>query len=137
MSTADPPLLATPEWLHAHLQDPSIRILDCTTWMTPQPVGPSMITSGRPDWAKAHLPGSDHVCMVDDLSDPAGAFPYTLPGETQIAALLARLGIGNAQPVVLYGAAQPMVVTRAWWVLTALGHPRGVGPGRRPAALEA
>jgi len=121
---ADNPLLVTPEWLQAHLDDPWIRILDCTTWMTPQPVGPSTIRSGRPDWAREHIPGADHVCMVEDLSDPAGAYPYTLPGEAQIAALLSRLGISNAHHVVLYGAAQPMVVTRAWWVLSALGHPR-------------
>ena len=124
MPTADTPLLVTPAWLQARLDDPSIRILDCTTWMTPQPVGPSRITSGRPDWVRAHIPGSDHVCMVDDLSDAAGAFPYTLPGAAQIAALLSRLGIGPAHQVVLYAAAQPMVVTRAWWVLTALGHQR-------------
>ncbi len=122
MSAAKTPLLVTPEWLHARLDFPSIRILDCTTWMTPQPVGPSKITSGRPDWRREHIPGSDHVCMVEDLSDPAGAFPYTLPADACIAALLSRLGIGNAQHVVLYGSAQPMVVTRAWWVLTALGH---------------
>ncbi len=124
MSAANAPLLVTPEWLYARLDDPSVRVLDCTSWMTPQPVGPSKITSGRPDWMREHIPGSDHVCMVEDLSDPAGAFPYTLPDDDRIAALLSRLGISNAQHVVLYGAAQPMVVTRAWWVLTALGHQR-------------
>lgn len=124
MSTATAPLLVTPEWLHTRLDDPSVRVLDCTTWMTPQPVGPSKISSGKPDWLREHIPGSDHVCMVEDLSDPAGAFPYTLPDDDRIAALLSRLGIGNAQHLVLYGAAQPMVVTRAWWVLTASGHPR-------------
>lgn len=117
-------LLVTPDWLEARLDDPSIRILDCTTYMTPQPVGPSKITSGRPDWARAHIPGAAHVCMVEDLSDPDGRYPYTLTSEARIAALLSRLGIGNEHRVVLYGAAHPMVVTRAWWVLTALGHER-------------
>lgn len=124
MPAADVPLLVTPDWLNDRLDDPSIRILDCTTWMTPQPVGPSRITSGRPDWARAHIPGADHVCMVEDLSDPAGAFPYTLPAGAQLAARLAQLGVGEAHHVVLYAAAQPMVVTRAWWVLTVLGHRR-------------
>ena len=103
MPAAATPLLVTPEWLHARLDDPSIRVLDCTTWMTPQPVGPSKITSGRPDWMREHIPGSDHVCMVEDLSDPAGAFPYTLPGEAQIAALLPDvviLGTGQRQKFV-------------------------------------
>jgi thiosulfate/3-mercaptopyruvate sulfurtransferase len=124
MPNDDISLLVSPAWLERRLDDPDVRILDCTTYMTPQAVGPSRITSGRPDWAREHIPGSDHVCMVEDLSDPAGAFPYTLPSEAQLEQLLSRLGIGNAHHVVLYGAAHPMVVTRAWWVLTALGHDR-------------
>jgi thiosulfate/3-mercaptopyruvate sulfurtransferase len=111
-------------WLAARLDDPGLRILDCTTYMTPQPVGPSRIDSGRPDWARAHIPGARHVDMVADLSDPQGAFPYTLPSPAHIDALRARLGITDAHHVVLYGARHPMVVTRAWWVLSTLGHPR-------------
>jgi len=121
---ADAAPLVGPDWLEAHLDHPGVRILDCTTYMTPQPVGPSRITSGRPDWACAHIPGAAHVDMVEDLSDPAGRYPYTLPSEAQIEALLSRLGVGNEHRVVLYGARHPMVVTRAWWVLTALGHER-------------
>ena len=118
------PLLVDADWLEQHLQDPDVRILDCTTYMTPQPVGPSLVRSGRPDWEREHIPGSAHVCMVNDLSDPHGRFPYTLPGKATIERLLSGLGIGNAHRVVLYGAAHPMVVTRAWWVLSALGHER-------------
>lgn len=117
-------LLVSTAWLHARLDNPDLRILDCSTFMTPQPVGPSRIGSGRPAWAQAHIPGAQHVCMVADLSDPAGRHPYTLPGEAQIAALLGGLGIANRHRVVLYGSSHPMVVTRAWWVLSALGHER-------------
>lgn len=118
------PGLVSAEWLAAHLRDPSLRLLDVTTYMTPQPVGPSRITSGRGDWARAHLPGAGHVDMVEDLSDPGGRHPYTLPPASQIESLLSRLGIGNEHHLILYGARHPMVVTRAWWVLTTLGHPR-------------
>jgi thiosulfate/3-mercaptopyruvate sulfurtransferase len=111
-------------WLAARLDDPELKLLDCTTYMTPQPVGPSRIDSGRPDWARAHIPGAQHVDMVTDLSDPAGRFPYTLPSPPQAAALLGRLGIADRHHLVLYGARHPMVVTRAWWVLTTLGHAR-------------
>jgi len=123
MSNAnDSGLLVDTGWLQAHLDDPDVRILDCTTYMTPQPVGPSRIESGRPDWMKAHIPGAQHVDMVEDLSDPMGRFPYTLPSESQIEALMSRLGIDNRHRIVLYGARHPMVVTRAWWVLRTLGH---------------
>jgi thiosulfate/3-mercaptopyruvate sulfurtransferase len=116
------PFLVSTAWLQAHLGDPDVRILDCTTYMTPQPVGPSRIESGRADWAKGHIPGAQHVDMVEDLSDPHGRFPYTLPSDMRIASLMSRLGIDNGHRVVLYGARHPMVVTRAWWVLRTLGH---------------
>lgn len=117
-----PSLLVSTDWLQAHLGDPDVRILDCTTFMTPQPVGASRIESGRPHWSQGHLPGAQHVDMVEDLSDPHGRYPYTLLSESRFAALMSRLGIGNGHRVVLYGARHPMVVTRAWWVLTTLGH---------------
>jgi thiosulfate/3-mercaptopyruvate sulfurtransferase len=116
--------LVDTEWLAARLDDTEVRLLDCTTYMTPQPVGPSRIDSGRPDWARAHIPGAQHVDMVTDLSDPAGRFPYTLPDARHAAALLGRLGVADRHHLVLYGARHPMVVTRAWWVLTTLGHAR-------------
>jgi len=116
--------LVSPQWLQEHLDAPDLRVLDCTTYMTPQPVGASIITSGRPHWLAARIPGAVHVCMVDDLSDPQGRFPYTLPGASALRHRLARLGIGPDQHLVLYGASHPMVVSRAWWVLTALGWSR-------------
>lgn len=116
------PFLVDTTWLQAHLGDPDVRILDCTTYMTPQPVGPSRIESGRSDWARGHIPGAQHVDMVEDLSDPHGRFPYTLPTDMRMASLMSRLGIDNGHRVVLYGARHPMVVTRAWWVLSTLGH---------------
>jgi thiosulfate/3-mercaptopyruvate sulfurtransferase len=55
--------IVTPEWLSAHLTDSAIKILDCTTYMLAQPVGPSKIESGRAGYLKGHIPGAQHVCM--------------------------------------------------------------------------
>lgn len=115
-------LLVTPHWLAEHLSDPAVRILDCTTHMHPQPVGPSKIVSGRPDYLAAHIPGAQHVDMVEDLSDPDGAYPYTLPPPAQIERLLSRLGISNDHRIILYGSSSLMTQTRAWYVLHAMGH---------------
>jgi len=116
--------LVTTQWLNDHLGDPELKVLDCTTFMTPQPVGPSRIETGRPRWEQARIPGALHVCMVEDLSDPAGRFPYTLPQPADLLRRLGAKGIHPGQHLVLYGASHPMVVTRAWWVFTALGWPR-------------
>ncbi|WP_194291532.1 sulfurtransferase [Cumulibacter manganitolerans] len=116
------PILVAPAWLREHLD--AVRVLDCTTHMTPQAVGPSRIESGRPDFDAAHIPGARHVDMVDDLSDPDGAFAYTLPSAEQIGRLLGGLGITRDDHVVLYTSTHLMVATRAWYVLRALGHER-------------
>lgn len=117
-------MLVEPQWLMEHLDDLKIRILDCTTYMTAQPTGPSKIDSGLPDYQKAHIPGAQHVDMVTQLSDPAGAYPYALPKPDQIDALLSDLGISNEHRVILYARSAPMTVTRGWYVLRALGHER-------------
>ena len=116
------PLLVDPQWLHDRLDDPSVRILDCTTYMFPQPVGPSRIESGRPDFERGHVPGAQYVNMATDMSEPDGAFPYTLPSVARIESVLSALGIDNGHHVVLYGRGHPMPVTRVWYVLRAHGH---------------
>lgn len=120
--TEDFSILISSEWLNQHLD--SVKVLDCTTHMIPQPVGPSRIESGRPDFERAHIPGAQHVDMVEDLSDPDGEFPYTLPGTAQIETLLSGLGISTDDHIVLYSSTHLMVATRAWYVLRALGHQR-------------
>lgn len=117
-------MLVQPAWLAEHLGDRAIRVLDCTTYMRPQPVGPSKIESGLQDYEQAHIPGAQHVDMVTDLSNPDGEFPYTLPKSAQIDMLLSGLGIGNDHQIVLYARSTPVTVTRAWYVLRAFGHQR-------------
>lgn len=117
-------LLVEPNWLLAHLHDPNLRILDCTIYMEPQPVGASKILSGRPDYERGHVPGAQHVDMVEDLSAAAAPFPYTLPSTEQIERLLGRLGITREHRIVLYGRGHIPTVTRCWFVLHAMGHGR-------------
>lgn len=117
-------MLVEPLWLAAHLNDPGLRILDCTTWMIPKPVGASEIKSGRPDYDKGHIPGAQHVDMVTDMSDPSGRYPYTLPDSRQIEHVLSRLGIGEEHRIILYGRGHIPTVTRIWFVLHAMGHRR-------------
>ena len=117
-------MLVKPAWVQEHLDDPSVRILECTTYLEPQPVGPSKVRSGRPDYMAGHIPNAAHVCMVDDLSDPDGEFPYTMPGAGQVERLMSRLGIGNEHHVVLYARGYPHAATRVWYVLRTHGHRR-------------
>lgn len=117
-------MLVSPQWLHQHLSDPDLRIIDCSAQLIVQPVGASRVESGLPAYQQAHIPGARYLNMATDLSDPQGRYPYTFPSDARIAALLGGLGIGNRHRVVLYGHGYVGSVTRAWYVLHVAGHER-------------
>jgi len=117
-------LLVDPAWLQARLQDPSIRVIECTTHLHPQPVGPSRIVSGLPEFERERIPGARYVNMATDMSDPQGRYPYTLLSEAQAEARLGGLDVGDEHHVVLYSRGGVMSSTRVWYVLRALGHRR-------------
>jgi len=117
-------LLVDPAWLEARLPDRSVRIIECTTHLHPQPVGPSRIVSGLPEFERERIPGARYVNMATDMSDPQGRYPYTLLSEAQAEALLAGLDVGDEHAVVLYSRGGVMSSTRVWYVLHALGHRR-------------
>ena len=116
--------LVSAQWLAQHHAKGDVCVLDCTTHMTPQPVGPSRIDSGLPDYLQAHIPGALHIDMVQDLSDPSGPFPYTALTANQFSALRARLGIKPSDHVVLYGQSSITTITRAWFMFWLNGHER-------------
>ncbi|MFT0849247.1 rhodanese-like domain-containing protein [Achromobacter sp. F4_2707] len=117
-------LVVSPQWLAARLGKPGVRIVDCSTWMQPNPVGASTMTSARSHWAQAHLPGSVHWDLVEDFSAQEACYPFTRPAASELAALLSRSGIAPDDHLVLYGARHPNIVTRAWWVLHSMGVER-------------
>ncbi|MCI0545347.1 MAG: sulfurtransferase, partial [Actinobacteria bacterium] len=63
--------LATTEWLAAHLDDPRMRILECTVFLRPRDDGRPgySVVPGRDEWAAGHIPGSVYADLPNDLSD--------------------------------------------------------------------
>jgi thiosulfate/3-mercaptopyruvate sulfurtransferase len=119
--TPRPELLVDPAWLDARLADPKLCVLDCTVYMTQQPVGPSICRSGYQNWQAGHIPGAHYVSMIDDFSDPAGNIAYRLPAHDKVAAKLRSLGVDEDSTIVLYGADYVATVTRIFWVLRVCG----------------
>jgi thiosulfate/3-mercaptopyruvate sulfurtransferase len=104
-------------WLASNLADPALRVLDATVQIDPG-VG---IRSGRPDWARAHVPGSGFADLFE-LSDPDQPdVTLTMPPAEHFAAVMGRLGVGDGSHVVLYDARENMWAARLWWMLRAFG----------------
>lgn len=114
-------MLCSHDWLMKNLHNPCVRVFDCTMTMVLQPMGKSIVTSGLQAWQNAHVPGSQYLNMVTDLSAPAVSIAYGLPGPEKIQSVMRRLGVNQDDTIVLYGSGYLGPVTRSWWVLKASG----------------
>jgi thiosulfate/3-mercaptopyruvate sulfurtransferase len=110
---ARPELVATTDWLAEQLNRPGIRIIDAR-W---RPDG-----SGQAVYATGHIPGAVHVDWRADLIDSGeDGESLLLAGPDRIAALAARIGVGDGTTVVIYDDSQSLFAARTWWSLRAYG----------------
>ena len=118
-----PEYLVDAEWLGAHLNDPQLRILDCTTHLQPLPdFSFYNVVSGRVDFEKAHIAGAQFVDIDHELSTPHPRLHFMLPTAEAFAAAMSRLGVGADTMVVTYASANQWWATRLWWMLRVFGH---------------
>ena len=101
---ARPELLVDTAWLAAHLNDPSIRIVDL------RPRG----------YAEGHVPGS--VWLDNNAIRIATRPPTFLPTPEEFQQLMARLGISNTTRVIAYDERGGIYAARLWWILNHYGH---------------
>jgi thiosulfate/3-mercaptopyruvate sulfurtransferase len=113
----DDPLVTT-AWLHDHLGDPDVRLLDASYRM------PAM----RPpipadEYAQRHIHGAVFF-DVDGISDHGSALPHMLPPPLQFARDVGALGVENNHHVVIYDRGDYTGAPRAWWMFRVFGHER-------------
>lgn len=118
---ANPHYLVETDWLEAHLDDPGLRILDCTVFLHPRPGGDMRAESGRASYEAGHIPGAVFADLIEDLSDPTSPLRFTLPSAGRFAAAMSRYGVGEGTRAVLYSTSTPQWAARVWWMLRAFG----------------
>ncbi|NQV21308.1 MAG: sulfurtransferase [Rhodospirillales bacterium] len=120
------------DWLAQHLDDPDLRVFDCTVIAGPNPdlekakTRPFAFQSGRPNYDQGHIPGAGFFDILSELSDASSELPLMVPPAPQFADAMARYGIGDNTRVVLYSTAEPMWAARGWWMLRAFGFDNAV-----------
>ena len=93
--------------------------------------------SGRPRWLEGHIPGSQHVDIPTQFSDTTAPLHYTHTDPQDIADELARLGIREGQPVVVYDTTGTLFAARLWYLLRWIGVPARVLDGGYAAWVTA
>ena len=126
-TAADPgteaPALVDTSWLGEHLGEPGLVVLDAT--MGPSPASPR-IRGAR--WF-------DHDVA---MAAPGSDLPHTLPGIERFQEQVRRLGVDDADHVVVYDGTGIFSAPRARWMLRQAGHRRvSVLDGGLPAWQDA
>ncbi|MDW8351008.1 MAG: sulfurtransferase [Anaerolineae bacterium] len=116
-------LLVTTEWLHAHLRDDRLRIVDIRGHVLPPTEPPPHYFNHYDDYVKQHIPGAVFVDWVYEITDPADPRHARIAPPERFAALMQRCGIGDDTFVVAYDDAASMFAARLWWALNYYGHP--------------
>ncbi len=101
---AHPEKLVSTEWLAAHLNDPSLRILESDEDVLLYEMG--------------HIPGAQKIDWHADLNDPVERDYISPEGFT---ALLRAKGIDANTPVILYGDKNNWWAAYALWVFELFG----------------
>ena len=110
MSTFGP--LVSPEWLHEHIGEPDLRLVDFRWYLTGR--------QGRDAYLGGHIPGAVFV----DLDAVTGKGPgrHPLPAKQQFQDEMRRAGVGAASRVVVYDDAGGSIGARLWFLLGWFGH---------------
>jgi thiosulfate/3-mercaptopyruvate sulfurtransferase len=118
-----PEAIVSGDWLEAHLDDPNLRIYDCTTYLRyEEGTGrPYRVESGRADWAGGHIPGAMHLDLQAEFSDENAPTNFMRLSPEATAAAFARHGVGDGTRVILYSRKSPQWATRFWWMLRWIG----------------
>ena len=119
-----PDAIVETDWLAANLDDPALRVFDCTTHLLydeAPPGKPYRVKSGREDYDRGHIPGADFLDLQGELSNTDSPYSFTLPSADQFAAAMAKHGVGSSTRVILYSTANAQWASRIWWMLRAFG----------------
>ena len=102
---ANPDVLVSTEWVAAHLNDGSIRLLESNEDVLLYDTG--------------HIPGAQKIDWQEDLND---AVVRDYVGQQQFQTLMEKLGISNDTTIVFYGDKSNWWATYAFWVFQLFGH---------------
>jgi thiosulfate/3-mercaptopyruvate sulfurtransferase len=120
MSTKLPGVIVDTDWLEENLQNPDVRIIDSHYFLEHTEDGVSL-TSGRSAWEESHIPGSQFVDLLEELSDKTTDITFIMPSASQFADVMSRNGVGDGSAIVIYDRATSMWAARLWLMLKEFG----------------
>jgi thiosulfate/3-mercaptopyruvate sulfurtransferase len=123
-----PDSLVSGEWLAAHLDHPTLRLVDIRGYVRTTDLGGGRQRAtylGAPEeYAAGHLPGAVFVDWTTDITDPDHPVKAQIAPPARFAEAMAVRGIGDETDVVAIDQTGGHFATRLWWALRYYGHDR-------------
>ncbi len=101
------PHLVSTEWLHTHLHDSNLIVLDAS-----QPSDPAAI----------RIKGARILDIKHVFSDTESGLPNTLPSPAAFETSCRELGICQDSQLVVYDSKGIYTSPRVWWMFQTMGH---------------
>jgi len=105
--------LVTVEWLHSHLADNNVCVVD-GSWHLP-----TENRDGHAEYLEAHIPGAVFF-DIDAISTPSD-LPHMMPSARVFSDAASQLGLSQSDTVVVYASAGSFSAARVWWTLKVFG----------------
>ncbi|MEZ4802042.1 MAG: sulfurtransferase [Gelidibacter sp.] len=102
------------DWLHQHLNDPDLIILDASI----EASADGTQTSERHEV----IPSARWFDIKNAFSDTSSPFPNTVPTAAQFEQECQKLGINSQHRIVVYDHFGVYSSPRAWWLFKVMGH---------------
>ncbi|MAS32558.1 MAG: sulfurtransferase [Anaerolineaceae bacterium] len=115
-------LLVSTQWLHDHLDDPNLRIVDIRGHVIAASEPPPHYFNHYDDYLQSHIPGAVFVDWVHEITDPNDPRHAQIARPDRYEAFARRIGIDADTLVVAYDDADSMFAARLWWSLNYYGH---------------
>lgn len=106
--------LKSTEWLAAELGKPNLAIVDGSYFLT------TMKRDGKAEYLEAHIPGAVFF-DINEIADHSTDLPHMMPGPTQFAEAVGKLGIAETDTIVVYDGVGLFSAPRVWWSFRVFG----------------
>ncbi|RDV01051.1 3-mercaptopyruvate sulfurtransferase [Undibacter mobilis] len=106
--------LKSTEWLAGELGKSNVVVVDGSYYLSTQK------RDAKAEFLEAHIPGAvffDINAIADDSTD----LPHMMPGPTQFAEAVGKLGIADTDTIVVYDGLGLFSAPRVWWSFRVFG----------------
>jgi len=115
------PVVST-QWLADHLGSEKLVVVDATVLPFAVDGKPGYLSGLDEYLIRGHVQNAVFADIIDEFSNPDGAYPFTRPDAARFEAAAGSLGIDNSTTVIVYDSQVGQWASRLWWLFRSFGY---------------